>query len=333
MRLRSHDDRAGAEGDIPPSNRPIPASEGPLTAIDWLRNHAPTTIRPALGALHGALDARFSSDKGFIERQYAHVFGRVPDLTQPRTLNEKVQWRKLYDRRPLYQIVSDKVAARDYLANRVGPDHLVPILGVFRKPEDIPWAELPTPYVIKAAHGSGWNRFVFDSAEVDLPELVHTLRRWLRTNYYYQGREWAYKGIPRRLIIEHFIGRGREAPQDFKFFCFDGVPQAIYVLQDRFTRSTITWYDTQWVFLPFSMHSPQGPTQPAPGALDEMLVIARKLSRGTDFLRVDLYCVDGRVYCGELTVYPGCGLDQFTPPERDEWLGGFWKLPVAKSTR
>ena len=320
---------AGAE----PCGPAYVASEGPLTTIDRLRNHTPTVLRPALGALHRALDTRLSGDKSFIERQYADVFGGKPDLAQPRTFNEKVQWRKLYDRRPLYQLVCDKVAVRDYLTARVGPDYLVPTLGVFDRPEDIPWAKLPAPYVVKASHGSGWNLFVLDSAEADPSEATRTLRRWLKTNYYYQGREWAYKDIPRRLIIERFIGSGREAPEDFKFFCFAGVPQAIYVLQDRFAGPTLTWYDTEWAVLPFGMKSPQGPARPAPSALAEMLKIARKLSHGFDFLRVDLYCVHGRVYCGELTIYPGCGLDRFTPPERDEWLGGFWKLPVAESKR
>jgi hypothetical protein len=141
-----------------------------------------------------------------------------------------VQWRKLYDRRPIHQVVSDKVAARDYIASRVGTDYLVPMLGVYEKPELIPWAELTAPYVIKAAHGCGWNLFVFDSAEVDPAEMTRTLRGWLKTNFHYHGREWAYKDIPRRLIVERFIGPGRDAPEDFKFLCFDGVPQVMYVI-------------------------------------------------------------------------------------------------------
>jgi hypothetical protein len=295
--------------------------------IDWLRIHTPSALRPAAATLHRAVGMPFSRDKSCIERQYAGIFGNPPDLACPRTFNEKVQWRKLYDRRPLYRVLCDKVAARDYVAARIGAEHLVPILGVFDDPRDIPWTELPTPYVVKATHGSGWNLFVFDSAEADRPETIARLRGWLKTNYFYHGREWAYKRIPRRLMIEQFVGPGRAAPEDFKFFCFDGVPRAIYVLQDRFTTPTITWYDTDWSVLPFAMIHPRGPATPAPSALAEMLTIARRLSHGLDFLRVDLYYIDGHVYCGELTVYPGCGLDVFTPRERDGWLGGFWRLP------
>ena len=127
------------------------------------------------------------------------------------------------------------------------------------------------------------------------------------------------------------MGSGRRTPDDFRFFCFDGVPQAIYVVQDRFTRPTINWYDATWVPLPYELGWPPGDVQPAPAALAEMVGIARRLSEGFDFLRVDLYCVDGRVYCGELTLYPGCGLEPFTPPEADTWLGGFWKLPGRES--
>jgi hypothetical protein len=310
-----------------------------LTAIDWLRNHTPAPLRPAAGTLYRAsrvgplyrsLYLRFCSDKRFVERRHAEVFGRLPDLAQPRTFNEKVLWRKVYDRRPVFRTLSDKVAVRDYVAARVGPEHLVPMLGVFERPKDIPWAELPVPYVIKANHGCGWNLFVLDAAEVDPSALTRTLRRWLRTNFSYGVREWAYKDIPRRLIIERFIGSGRKTPDDYKFFCFDGAPQAIWVLADRFTKPTDVWYDPGWVVLTF-MGSSQEAARPAPSALDEMLAIARKLSAGFDFLRVDLYCVDGRVYCGELTVYPGCGLWPYTP-ESDEWLGGFWKLPGVGPT-
>ena len=291
---------------------------------DWLRKHTPARMRPGLAAVHRFLDTRLSSDAGFVRRQHHQIHGKLPDLAHPRTFNEKIQWRKLHDRRPLYRVLSDKVAFRDYVAAQAGSEYLVPLLGVFDRPEEIPWDALPAPCVIKATHGCEWNIFVFDSVEADRTRLSHTLRRWLKTNHYYHAREWAYRKLPRRIVVERFLGTGRRTPDDFKFFCFDGVPRAIWVLQDRFGKPIEGWYDPEWGPLAV-MGTPQA-AHPRPPALAEMLSVASKLSAGLDFLRVDLYCLDGRVYCGELTVYPGGGLWPYTT-EQEEWLGAFWTLP------
>ncbi len=300
-----------------------------MSANGWLRVHTPEEVRPALAGLHRFLDDHLTSDRRYIEREFVRVFGRKPDLDRPTTFSEKLQWRKLYDRSPLHSLVSDKVAVRDFMAARVGADYLVPLLGVFERPEDIPWGELEAPYVIKASHGCQWNLFVFDPAEVDHSELERTLRRWLKTSFFYHAREWAYRDIPRRIIAERFIGPGREAPDDFKFLCFDGRPRALYVRAGRFSQPTQTWYETTWAPLAFRNVPGPAPPQPAPAALPEMLEVASRLSEGFDFIRVDLYFVGGRVYCGELTLYPGAGFERYDPPEADEWLGGFWRLPGA----
>jgi len=280
-----------------------------------------------LAATHRFLDIHLSTDRSIIRRQYARNFGRPPDLSHPRSLNEMIQRRKLHDRRPILRMFCDKVAVRDYVAAHVGPEYLVPLLGVFKRPEEIPWDELSAPYVVKASHGCGWNLFVFDSAEADPSKMTRALRDWLKTDFFYNAREWAYKGVPRRIMVERFIGCGRDAPDEFKFLCFDGVPRAAYVMADRFTNPTMTWYSIDWTPLPFASNPGPASPRPAPPALDEMLKVAAKLSQGMDFLRVDLYCVEGRVYCGELTVYPSAGYELFEPPEAGEWLGRFWTLP------
>lgn len=299
-----------------------------LSIIDFLRSHLPDWSRSAARAVSPWLRRHLLSDRRSLEDQFAAVFGRAPDFATPRTFNEKVNWRKLYDRNPLQQLVTDKVAAREYVASRVGADYLMPLLGVFNKPEDIPWAQLPAPYVIKATHGSGWNVFVADPACLEPREAVRKLQGWLQTDYYPPAREWAYKHIPRRLIVERFIGSTRDrAPEDFKFFCFDGLPQVIQVDHDRFTHHTRTLYDMSWQELPVEYGYPSGPIIPAPTGLPEMVRVATELSRGFDFVRVDLYYIEGRVHFGELTVYPEAGFGPFTPPEWDEWLGAFWRLP------
>lgn len=288
----------------------------------------PGRLRPLARAVSPALRRWLLNDRQFLEDEYAATFGRVPDLTRPVSFNEKVNWRKLHDRNRLHELALDKVAVRDYVAARVDPSYLVPILGVFARPEDIPWAELPAPYVVKASHGSGWNIFVGDPSDLDLQELVRTLQQWLRTNYYPRAREWAYRRIPRRLVVERFLGGGPDkVPEDYKFFCFDGVPRLVQVDYDRFTHHTRTLYDTSWRALPVEYAYPPGQTTCAPSRLPELTHVASELSQDFDFVRVDLYCVDDRVYFGELTIYPEAGFGRFTPSDWDEWLGSFWRLP------
>jgi hypothetical protein len=299
-----------------------------LKVLDFLRGHLPERLRPLARTASPTLRRYFLSDRRCLEDQFTAVFGRVPDFDRPTTFNEKVNWRKLYDRDPLHRIVADKVAVRDYVAARVGRDYLVPLLGVFKRPEDIPWAELSAPYVVKATHGSGWTMFVTGTAGPEPREATRMLRGWLRTDYYPPARQWAYKRIPRRLVVERFIGsEGEKAPEDLKFFCFDGVPRIVQVDYDRFTHHTRTLYDMSWTALPVEYAYPRGPTTPVTPGLPELVRVAAELSRGFDFVRVDLYWVEGRVYFGELTVYPEAGFAPFLPSEWDEQLGGYWTLP------
>lgn len=303
-----------------------------MTPLRWLRSHVPAEARPALGAIHRLLDEHLTTDRWFIEREYKRVFGRPPDLVHPRTFNEKIQWRKLYDRQPIHKTMTDKIAVRDYVASRVGERYLVPSLGVYERPEEVPWEELPAPYVVKASPGCGWNLFVHDPAEADFSEMNRTLRGWLKTDFYRHAREWAYKDVPRRILIERFIGIERRPFDDFKFFCFDGVPQVGYRLVDRYGNYTQTWYDANWMPLPFHGKRPAAAPTPAPPALPEMLDVARRLSDGVDFVRVDLYHIDGRVYCGEMTLYPCGGFEVYSTPDADAWLGAFWNLQTSTRT-
>lgn len=289
-----------------------------------------SATRWAIGEFFRTPARQLEIDKRAVEKRYLAVFGRTPDLAQPRTLTEKLNWRKLYDRNPLLQIAADRVAVRDYVAARVGPEHLIPALGVFKRPEEIPWRELSPPYVVKTTHGSGMNIFVTDPAQVDVVEACRKLRGWLDINYYYGHKEWCYKNVPRRIIIERLLGSRDEPPEDFKFFCFNGVPRVIQVDQGRFNNHTRTLYDPSWRVLPFECDYPPGPVVPAPSGLAKLLRVASELSRDFDFVRVDLYYVEGRVYFGELTNHPAAGLARYRPPEWDQWLGAFWVLPEVR---
>ncbi len=257
----------------------------------------------------------------------------MPDLVHPEGFNEKILWRMLYDRRPLLQVCSDRIAVRDYVAARAGEKYLAPLLGVFEKPEDIPWADLSPPYVVKATHGCKWNIVVRDRAEVDQEGFCRMLNRWLRTNYYHANSEWSYKHVPRRIMVERFVGVDGNLPDDYKFYCFDGEPAGLNFNDQRFSPYRTTWLDPSWNLLPFDGVSyPCGPLIPPPAGLGEMLDVARALSAEFDFVRVDLYCVDGRVYFGELTTTPAAASYGY-PSGGDRWFGQRWRLPEVKSVR
>ena len=264
--------------------------------------------------------------------------GRVPDLVNPQLFTDKIRWRMLYDRRPLLQMCSDRLAARDYVAARAGEKYLVPLLGVFDRPAEVPWAHLPPPYVVKATHGQGWNLFVRGPGEVDAEDFQQQLERWLKTNFYHVSWEWSYKDVPRRIIVERFIGLEGKAPDDYKVHCFDGEPRAIGVCHDRFTPAyKWTWHDPSWNSLsfvsPFHRQLQSTPTlAPPPSRLEEMLELARVLSRGFDYVRVDLYCVGDEVYFGELTPTQAAA-NRPLSEAGETWMGAFWQLPSRDEVR
>ena len=261
------------------------------------------------------------------------ALGRAPDLVHPRFFTDKVRWRMLYDRRPLLEMCSDRLATRDYVAALAGEKYLVPLLGVFERPEEIPWGELSPPYVVKATHGQGWNIFVQAPEEVDPEGFRQTLAGWLKSNFYYVNWEWSYKRVPRRIMVERFIGLDGQIPEDFKFYCFEGGTRAIAICNDRFTPAErFTLRDPSWDILTrFHRKYPADPTPP-PSRLGEMVELAGVLSRAFDFVRVDLYCVGDRVYFGELTPTPSGGTLIFSD-ENETWLGEPWHLPTRAAVK
>ena len=262
------------------------------------------------------------------------AFGRSPDLVHPARYTDKIRWRMLYDRRPILHMCSDRLAAREYVGGRAGEKYLVPLLGVFDRPEQVPWAELEPPYVVKATHGCGWNIFVRDPGEVDPARFRQVLEGWLKTDYYHVNWEWSYKNVPRRIMVERFIGTGGKVPPDFKVYCFDGEPRAISVCHDRYTtQERWTWRDPSWNVLTLvsRFFAPGAPTAP-PARLGEMMEVSRAVSRDFDHVRVDLYCVGDHVYFGELTTTQAAG----GWPHSDAgeaWLGSFWRLPRRADVR
>ncbi len=262
-----------------------------------------------------------------VVRRHKRTFGVVPNLIAPRTFSEKVLHRMVFDRRPILITLTDKYAVRAYVRDRIG-DHVLPQLyWTTQTPGDIPLDDLPSQFVVKATHGSGWVCLVPDKARLDRRDLLVKCANWLRWNYYHAEREWAYKHIAPRIIVEEFIHDGTgPVPVDYKFYVFGGKVHMVYAITGRFVDVRNDAFTPGWDRLDMKTRWKSiGRSMPRPPHLDEMVEYAERLGRGLDFLRVDMYDA-GKVYFGEMTVYPSAG-DEFFDPRWNRYFGGLWDLP------
>lgn len=272
-------------------------------------------------------------DKLYLSILYRTKFGKKLDWANSKTFNEKLQWLKLYDRKLEYIIYCDKYKVRDYIAKTIGEKYLIPLLGVWDNPDKIDLDKLPNQFVLKCNHDSGNVCICKDKTTFDFKSAKAKLKRSLDKDYYIEGREWPYKNVPRKIIAEKYMVDESEelSLRDYKFMCFDGKVKCSFVCSDRNTNEGlhVTFFDLNWNVLPFERHYPaRKEGLPKPKCYDEMVILAEKLSKGIPFVRVDFYEINGKVYFGELTFYPGSGFEEFTPQSADEWLGSLIKLPV-----
>jgi hypothetical protein len=275
------------------------------------------------------LSAHVVSDEAFMQLYARLRTGSWVDLRNPVTFSEKIQWLKLHWRPSCLATIADKAAVRAFVAQRVGEDVLVPVHGLYGHHDEIPFAELPEPFVVKPTHGSGWVIFCRNKAEFDEHAARRRLRRWLGRNYYYHAREPVYRRIRPRIICEQMLlSDDGGTPPDYKFFCFNGVPSCIQVDVDRFTAHTRNIYDIEWNRMDAELLYPRcDRIVPRPATLERMVAIARRLSEGFPFMRVDLYSAGSRVWFGEMTLYPENGIESFRPASVDRAFGDLIHLP------
>jgi len=258
--------------------------------------------------------------------------GKRLNIDNPSTYNEKVQWLKLYDRNPFYGTISDKYAVRKYITETIGEEYLIPLLGVWDNVDDIVFDDLPDSFVLKCTHGSGSNIICDNKNDLDYEEAKKKLKKWIKKNWYWFGREWPYKSIKPKIIAEKYMAdeSGVEL-KDYKLYCFNGEPKLIQVSFDRFVGHKLNFYDTDWNNLPILFIFPSDPNAPIkkPARLDEMLEISRKFSKGLPHIRVDFYSIENELYLGELTLYPASGYGDFTPDKWDAEIGSWIDLSSA----
>jgi hypothetical protein len=262
--------------------------------------------------------------------KFKYKHGVYPDLKNPRTFNEKVMWKKRHDRNPLIPLSADKYRVREYLAMRLGPERAaevsIPLLHVGDDADAIPFDALPPDYIVKANHGTGWN-IIVRHGEADRAAIREACARWLRTPFGYLTLEWGYTQIPRLVVIEKLLtDKNGDIPGDYRLFVFHGTVRMIQVESDRYASPKRNLYDRDWNLLPVTCTHPNGPIPPPPENLAAMVTLAETLAQPFDFLRVDLYGVDDRLYVGELTHYPSASMAIFRPPSFDAELGAWWTL-------
>ena len=256
------------------------------------------------------------------------ALGYCPDVRNPRTFNEKLAWRMLYDRNPLIPLTTDKVAVRDWVASRVGPGVLVPLFGVWNRAADISWDALPPCFVLKASHGWNMNLLVRDKQTVDHASALATAEQWLRTSHAAETGEWGYRDVPHRLLAEKLLlDAAGDIPADIKFHVFGGSMRMFEVHSGRFDDHRSAYFGAAMQRLPFTHFlSPDHDWTPPPN-IAELIRIAECLGAAFDYVRVDLYSVGGVAYFGELTHYQGSACIAFVPPEYDRIVGDMWALP------
>lgn len=275
-------------------------------------------------------------DKFYLEILYGILMRKKLNLKNPKTFSEKLQWLKLYDRRPEYVKMVDKAAVKDYVAGIIGDEYIIPTLGVWDRPEDIDWDSLPDQFVLKCTHDSGGLVICRDKAKLDKAAAMKKLRKSLKQNYYKVWREWPYKDVPRRIIAEKYIEPAPDLKDlpDYKFFCFDGEVKALFVATDRQKPGEdvkFDFFDADFNHLPFKQgHEHAAVTPPKPENFELMKKAATQLSKGMPHARVDLYEVGDKILFGEVTLFHFSGLVPFRPDEWDKVFGDMLTLAGAR---
>lgn len=252
------------------------------------------------------------------------------DLKNPRTFNEKLQWLKLYDRKPVYTRMVDKYAVREIIAEKIGEEHLIPLVGgPWNSVEEIDFDALPEQFVLKTTHDSGGVVICRDKGSFDIEAAKAKLTKHLKRKYYYGKREWPYKNVSPRIIAEQYMeDKAGTALMDFKFFCFNGEPKVMYMSRDRAENPTTDFFDMDFNHLDMRMHDPNSEQIPEkPANFEEMKKFAAILSKDIPHLRVDFYSINGKTYVGELTFYHNSGTTHIYPREWETIWGDWLELP------
>lgn len=271
------------------------------------------------------------SDKFYVKCSYKEKFDKKLNLKNPQTFNEKLQWLKLYDRKPEYTKMVDKYEAKKYVSDIIGEEYIIPTLGIYDSFDEINFNELPNKFVMKCTHDSGSTIICKNKNEFNIKKAKKKINRALKKNYYYMAKEWPYKKVKPRIIIEQYmVDESGTELKDYKIFNFDGISKIIQVDFGRFKEHKRNFYDVNWNYIEeLSIQYPNDSNIiiKKPQNLEIMLDFAKKLSKNIPYLRTDFYSINEKIYFGELTFYHGAGFEKINPEEWDYKLGEMLVLP------
>lgn len=271
-------------------------------------------------------------DSLYLKIMFRLKMGYKLNLKNPQTFNEKLQWLKLYNRKPEYTRMVDKSEAKTVAENILGKGYVIPTLGVWNKFEEIDFNSLPDSFVLKTTNGGGGGGVIIcrDKSKLNLVSAAEQLKSSLKASIYRNLKEWPYKNVKPRVLAEKFMVDESGELRDYKFYCFNGKPKVFLVASERFSghRTYFDYFDMEGNHLPFTQGGMNNPVTPElPSTFEEMKQVATKLSHGLPHVRIDLYSVDEKVYFGEFTFFDSSGFEKFTPREWDNIFGGWIILP------
>ncbi len=299
-------------------NRIIKLFKNPYYAIgNYLYKHFPNVL----------------PDEWFLKVAWKRCMGYELDLKHPNTFNEKLQWLKLNDRKPIYTTMVDKYRAKQWAADKIGDQYVIPTLAVYDSVDEIDLDKLPDQFVLKCNHDCGSVVICKDKSTFDLEVAKKKLGEALKKNYYWNSREWPYKNVKRCVFAEKYLETIAEDDIiDYKMMSFNGKVKCSFTCTNRRNGKGlhVTFYDTDWKMMPFERQYPSE-VKPLekPSSYEHMVELAEKLSEHMPFSRVDFYEIEGMPYVGEITLYPGAGFEVFEPKEWDKTLGDWIDLPIV----
>ncbi len=300
-----------------------------LTAIKLLHNDRNAFLAQCVQSM-----SFLFSDKKYLDLTFKYRLGYRINWENPTTFNEKLNWLKLYDRHPLYTKLVDKYEVKKYVASQVGETYIIRTIGVWNNVDEIDWLKLPNQFVLKTTHGGGNSGVIVckDKSQLDIEKTKKRLNLALKQDLYKDSREWPYKNVPKRIIAEEFIEDDvTKELRDYKFFCFDGKVEFLFVGSGRQRPGEdvrFDFYDKDYNHLILKQGHPNSNVLPEkPSCFEEMKVIASKLSQGIPHVRIDLYEANGHVFFGEMTFYHFGGVVPFVPAKWDKVFGSYINLP------
>lgn len=262
-------------------------------------------------------------DKWYLSLMFRSQMGYWMDWKRPKTFNEKLQWLKIHNRNPLYTKLVDKYEVRKYVAEKIGGEYLIPLLGIWNNTDEIDYSKLPNQFVLKCTHDSNSVVICRNKNKFDFESAKKKLHSCLSRNFYYVAREWPYKNVKPRIIAEQYLeSEGQKNISDYKFFCFRGLPKFMYISRDHDTHPTTDFFDMEFNKLPIRMRDPNSNTSIfKPRQFEKMKELASILSQGIPHVRVDFYCIQDKIYFGEMTFYHNAGFFPLEPKEMNKKIG------------